>query len=497
MGWNENSVSAAMPAQPVPGRTGMPARKMQRLHMQHFHQNKKDQEEGGGLSLEQSVDWMCPCGFLNRGRNQICGGNSGHMGCKTPRGQTGMLQQLMSKDWSCLYCGFRNRGRNTVCGGVGGKHGCKKPRPGLEAPENLEDWVCDCGFFNIGKNDVCGGRGVQNLYGVRSTGKGCQRPRPKGPGINSGGGCGMAAPDPALAAALQAQHAEAAAALVQQHQAQLIGGCAGGTEAGSLSIQEAQAYYAALSQQMVDAVQIPGAEVANVALLAEQQQQQQMADAAQAVAQGMASDDWEVFIGSVAEALCIPNTLAGTALRKSGKKSIMFPGLPAPGFTGGASASTAPPMPLGDGLLPLPLGLDGTSSSSTAGVGLPPPLQLPPGLGLPGMGVPPLPGLPGGLPGGIPPLPGLPGGLPGLPLPGGLPGLPLPGLPGGIPGIGLPPPGAVPAPLVGAAAAAGTGVAAAGPAASAKGTSWLCACGTECEGSAANCKTCGATKPED
>lgn len=37
---------------------------------------------GKGVPLE---DWLCKCGFRNSYRNQLCGGNSGSMGCKTER----------------------------------------------------------------------------------------------------------------------------------------------------------------------------------------------------------------------------------------------------------------------------------------------------------------------------------------------------------------------------------------------------------------------------
>merc|ERR1719219_1068817 len=89
----------------------------------------------------QQTGWRCECGFMNRAKNQICGGMGGKLGCKTARATA----------WTCSSCGFDNRPKNQICGGVNGTLGCKQPRP---AP-----WTCECGFVNKAQNTQCGGQG--------------------------------------------------------------------------------------------------------------------------------------------------------------------------------------------------------------------------------------------------------------------------------------------------------------------------------------------------
>lgn len=56
---------------------------------------------------EKQEGWKCECGFVNRERNDSCGGR-GTLGCKQPK----------PAKWNCA-CGFTNKPSNTKCGGFG------------------------------------------------------------------------------------------------------------------------------------------------------------------------------------------------------------------------------------------------------------------------------------------------------------------------------------------------------------------------------------------
>jgi len=105
----------------------------------------------GGNQMNQSNRrggfWTCRCGFKNQSRNSVCGGVNGELGCKKPS---------PNSNWSCS-CGFDNNGRNEVCGGVNGDLGCKKERGTSASGFTNKDWKCACGFFNQAQNSVCGG----------------------------------------------------------------------------------------------------------------------------------------------------------------------------------------------------------------------------------------------------------------------------------------------------------------------------------------------------
>eukprot|EP00434_Breviolum_minutum_P005141 symbB.v1.2.004533.t1/scaffold256.1/size249868/4 len=133
------------------------------------------------------TDWLCRCGFRNRGSNSTCGG-TGHLGCSLPRAtgefqEAGGALQAPSEAWVCT-CGFRNRPTNTRCGGTGSM-GCSTLRPDLEQKRLAESteadatvggpapppksegamplmgsWICtSCGWKNSAGNDRCGGVG--------------------------------------------------------------------------------------------------------------------------------------------------------------------------------------------------------------------------------------------------------------------------------------------------------------------------------------------------
>ena len=147
----------------------------QQQHLQQLHHHQQQQQQVGFpviTNIPSTVDWRCPCGYVNFASRPKC-----NM-CSRPRDSNAMaavgrqtgskpFARLMPGDWICS-CNVHNfRSRNT-CISCGTRKTVEQPSSTVSSewqnpsvtviPEPVKsgDWTCPtCKFHNFASRDIC------------------------------------------------------------------------------------------------------------------------------------------------------------------------------------------------------------------------------------------------------------------------------------------------------------------------------------------------------